>query len=118
MRKIRKSILPYILKPAANLLLVAVAVAVIAGFYPCPVYYFTHIPCPGCGMTRACKSVLRLDFKAAFNYHHLFPIPFAWVAYEILRRIFKFGKKTDVIFYSFTCSALFIRWLIIMILKY
>ena len=31
-------------------------------------------PCPGCGMTRALMSVLRLDFKTAFAMHPLWPV--------------------------------------------
>ena len=34
----------------------------------------TGVPCPGCGMTRAWLSVLRLDLAAAVAYH-----PFFWL---------------------------------------
>ena len=37
----------------------------------CPVKYLTGVSCPGCGMTRACLSALRLDFASAFYYHPL-----------------------------------------------
>ena len=37
----------------------------------CLVKYFTGVSCPGCGMTRACLSALRLDFASAFYYHPL-----------------------------------------------
>jgi len=41
------------------------------------------LPCPGCGMTRACLAALRLDFSRAFVMHPLFPLPVilfpAWV---------------------------------------
>ena len=40
----------------------------------CPVKYITGISCPGCGMTRACLSAMRLDLESAFAYHPL------WVA--------------------------------------
>lgn len=30
------------------------------------------VPCPGCGMTRAWLSALKLDFSAAMFYHPLF----------------------------------------------
>ena len=39
---------------------------------PCIWRYLFHIPCPGCGMTRAWLSALRLDFSAAFRYHAMF----------------------------------------------
>ena len=40
--------------------------------YKCPVHYFLHIPCPGCGITRAYIAILSLDWQAAFRYHPLF----------------------------------------------
>lgn len=40
----------------------------------CPIRFLTGVSCPGCGMTRACISVLFLDFKSAFYYHPLFLI--------------------------------------------
>ena len=35
----------------------------------CPILSLTGIPCPGCGMTRACVAFLRGDFSAAFACH-------------------------------------------------
>ncbi|MDO5381896.1 MAG: DUF2752 domain-containing protein [Eubacteriales bacterium] len=37
----------------------------------CPVKFITGVSCPGCGMTRAVYSLMRLDFAAAFHYHPL-----------------------------------------------
>lgn len=62
----------------------------------CPILFFTGIPCCGCGMTRACISLLQLDFASAFHYHPLcFVLPFA-VVFVILRdkmpeKVFKRG---------------------------
>lgn len=33
---------------------------------------WTGIPCPGCGLTRACLAILRGDWGAAFRYHPMF----------------------------------------------
>lgn len=41
----------------------------------CPIKFVTGVSCPGCGMTRAWLSVLRLDFAAALHYHPLFWAP-------------------------------------------
>ena len=30
---------------------------------------FFHIPCPGCGMSRACAALLQLKIKEAFAYY-------------------------------------------------
>ena len=52
----------------------------------CPIKWVTGISCPGCGMTRAVLSALRLDFAAAFYYHPLWCVLLpAAVALLILR---------------------------------
>ena len=38
----------------------------------CPMLWLLHIPCPGCGMTRAWLRVLELDFAGAFQMHGMF----------------------------------------------
>lgn len=38
----------------------------------CPLRFITGISCPGCGMTRAYYSLLKLDFNMAMHYHPLF----------------------------------------------
>ena len=63
---------------------------------PCTVVFITGCPCPGCGMTRAYKELLSLNFSKAFYYHPLWPLMpalallFAW-AYikekEMLKKI-------------------------------
>lgn len=39
---------------------------------PCPVKALFKIPCPGCGMTRAAKALMRFDISAAFRYNIIF----------------------------------------------
>ncbi|MDF2612362.1 MAG: putative rane protein [Clostridia bacterium] len=57
----------------------------------CIVKYTIGIPCPGCGLTRAWLSFLKMDFKAAFGWHPLFWIvPFVVIIGVFLKgRIFK-----------------------------
>ena len=56
-------------------------VAVLWGLgVPCLFARFFGVPCPGCGMTRAWLSVLRLDLSAAFAYHPMFwSVPILYV---------------------------------------
>lgn len=69
------------------------ALAMIAGFYvllelcgiTCPIKYLTGISCPGCGMSRAWLSVLRLDFGAARGFHPLYWLPVPGAALFLLR---------------------------------
>jgi hypothetical protein len=55
----------------ACLLIVGAYVTMFAFGITCPIRYACGISCPGCGMTRACVSALRLDFSSAFDYHPL-----------------------------------------------
>ena len=53
--------------------------------------YFSHFQCVGCslcGMTRAVKSLLRLDFKSAFEFNSM-----VWIFCIIIPVI-----ATDIIF--------------------
>lgn len=64
----------------------------------CPLEYLFGIPCPCCGMTRAFKSMARLDFAASFSYHPLFlPTGLAiWYIFhkDVLPERFRLKKKT------------------------
>lgn len=43
----------------------------------CVFLHLLHIPCPGCGMTRALICLLRLDFSGAWRYNPLiFAMPY------------------------------------------
>ena len=43
-------------------------------FLPCPVLASTGVPCPGCGMTRACVALASGDARSAWSLH-----PFAFL---------------------------------------
>ena len=48
----------------------------------CPIKSTTGIPCPGCGLTRGCMALLRLDFREAFRCNPLsFAVPFVFFAF-------------------------------------
>ena len=51
----------------------------------CPIRHITGIPCPGCGMTRACLAALRLDFGEAFRMHPLWPLPLPLILLQVFR---------------------------------
>lgn len=47
---------------------------------PCVFRYFLKIPCPGCGITRAALSVLKLDFISALKYNpFIFALPYVFI---------------------------------------
>lgn len=58
--------------------LFVLAFLVLIGIYSltgCPIKRITGIPCPGCGMSRAWRSVLTFHFKDAFLFHPLWSVP-------------------------------------------
>lgn len=82
----------------AALLLAAVYFFLDYIHFSCIYQRFLHIPCPGCGMTRAIKSVLALDLVSAFLYHPMvFSLPL--VAGYILMNgcLFKHKRFNDFI---------------------
>ena len=57
---------------------------------PCIFKKFLHIPCPGCGMTRAYIRLMHLDIKGAFSYHPLFwTVPMGLLFYLYDGNVFK-----------------------------
>jgi hypothetical protein len=42
--------------------------------WACPFLSLTGLPCPGCGMTRSCFSLLRGDLAGSLSYHALGPL--------------------------------------------
>jgi len=86
--------------------------------YKCPFLFFLGIPCPGCGMTRALLSLLRLDFAAAFHYHPLFPLVIFWFLYGIRLYFYRkipltdIQKKRNLILLSLTCVLFFVVYFI------
>ncbi|MBQ8283467.1 MAG: DUF2752 domain-containing protein [Clostridia bacterium] len=81
-------------------------------FYKCPIKLIFGVDCPGCGMTRAYKALLKLDIKSAFAYHELFPIPFIFVTYLLFKKRIGIGEKKELIFLSIFYLMFIIRWII------
>ena len=58
----------------------------------CPISDIIGIKCPTCGITRAVISLLKLDFKASFNYHPL-AVPVVMAVWLLLNLEFFKHKK-------------------------
>lgn len=63
---------------------------------PCLFYTVTGLQCPGCGVSRMCMCLLRLDFAGAWHYNPvilmLLPIG-AYLAVRVLIRYVKTGSS-------------------------
>ena len=75
--------------------------AFIIFFIGCPFYFVSHIPCPGCGMTRAMLSFFSLHIETAFYYHALFPIVLI-AAVIFIVCVVTYMKKERKNFFTFT----------------
>lgn len=64
---------------------------------PCIFHSVTDIPCPGCGMTRACVALVQGRFGTAWNYH---PFSFLLVGLAIATAFFPVWLKN-----SWTCRS-------------
>lgn len=69
----------------------------------CPIKFISGLCCPGCGMTRAVISAIRLDFKEAFYYHPLWCVV-PLVAFLLI--IFRNKKRAFNLCIQLTCILL------------
>ncbi len=64
---------------------------------PCPFHLLTGLNCPGCGVTRMCVSLLKLDLRSAFEANAvllcLTPVLLVFLGFRIYRLI-RYGKNT------------------------
>ena len=97
-------------KLTACIIFAVVLAVMIALKIPCPINKFAGIPCPGCGMTRAWLSALRLDFADAFRMHGMFwSVPLLVLYYLTDGRIF--GKKADTVVLALICAGFLLNWI-------
>jgi hypothetical protein len=77
--------------------------------YRCPIYAIFHVPCPGCGITRAHLAALSLDFKKAFQYHPLFFTALPLLLYISHRNVLRkrlSDKAETIVFFVWQASFL------------
>lgn len=99
-----------------KLLALTIYASLLALFYllkiPCLFQYFFRIPCPGCGMTRALLSLLRLDLNSAFHYHPMvWSLPFLGVYLLKNGGLFQ-NPKTSRFFWVFVGAGFFFVWIV------
>ncbi len=82
--------------------------------YECPTRKFFGFTCPGCGITTAYVSLLKLDFQQAFSYHPLFFTVAPSILYLAHRNKLKhrLGTKAEYILFSLLFIAFIITFLI------
>ena len=74
--------------------------------FPCLFHQLTGFQCSGCGMTRMCLSLLKLDFKSAFYYN-----PYIFVTSPIILACFlipeiNYIRKGKYTISKFMCAVI------------
>ena len=89
------------------LLLCIVAYFVITSLFDitCIIKYISGISCPGCGMTRAAKSLILLDFSKAFYYH---PLVFCLLPIAAIFFVIRKNKKAKNVFIYIVAAIFFL----------
>lgn len=70
-------------------------------FIPCPIHYFTHLYCPGCGVTRMLLHLLHGRFVEAFHANPLLLISLPFFALYYLDFFIAEQKKQKSKFSKF-----------------
>lgn len=97
------------------LTLALLAVAVVAYVLldiPCPLRQLLHIPCPGCGITRAWLCLLRFDFSGAFRMHIMFWSAPLLVLYCLFDGKLLPGKYADRVILALIGSGFVANWVL------
>ena len=93
-----------------KLILLFFLIAVFYLSFGCPSRLLFGLSCPGCGMSRAVESLLKLDIASAFQMHPLvFALPVAVVVYFLRKRI---PKRTMLALCVLALSSLLIVYIV------
>lgn len=96
MEKIRNWCVSHSIGMKLTVTLLYLSLVSLAGVFgiPCLFRAVTKIPCPGCGMTRACLAVLTLRPLDALSFHPMvWSVPLAYLYFLTDGRLF--GKTAD-----------------------
>ena len=55
---------------------------------PCPIRYFFHIQCPGCGISHMLLSLLQGNYRKAFFYYPVIFVSLPFLTYLIVKMLY------------------------------
>jgi hypothetical protein len=73
------------------------AVALGISGWQCPMRAMLHLPCPGCGLTRAVMHCLRGDWQAGLQYHLFAPVVIVFLLTLICSGVFPTIPRLKII---------------------
>ena len=96
-------------------LILAVVLIMYVFRIPCLFRMVFGIACPGCGITRAYISLLKLDFGQAFAYNRMFwAVPVCFLFYLFDGKVFRNIWVNRILEYGMYL-LLFVNWLVFLI---
>lgn len=85
----------------------------------CPFVKLTGISCPGCGLSRACLAVFRLDFAEAFRWYPLFfvviPLLFLYIHEKVFFKNIPVKWKNWVLY--IVCAAILLVYIVRLVMR-
>jgi hypothetical protein len=83
---------------ALGLIGVAQVIATLMRFpgWPCPLLHATGIPCPGCGLSRACAELLRGHGRHAVTVHAFAPVAVAAIVLLVVATILPANARSSL----------------------
>ena len=94
---------------AKQIFFALLGIALVAAFihrFGCPILYLFGVSCPGCGMSRAVRCCLRLDFAGAWHCH-----PLVFILPVLLALLIVFRKNNRAlwivlgVFFTLLCGV-------------
>lgn len=73
---------------------------------PCPVKYFLHIDCPGCGLQSSFIQLLKGDILLSIQLHPVTGPLLLFLLFCTLHLRYKFKKGNTIVIYSYIFIAL------------
>lgn len=120
----QKKRLYYLLSRVGIVLAIGLAYALFVGLtgwgIPCIFHLLTGLQCPGCGVTRMCLALLRLDFYAAARYNSLVLalLPVALVLYGYKAALYiRTGESKMGVGEKIFCCVAFVLCIVFTLLR-
>lgn len=94
--------------------IVYVSVLLVFRWFQVPCFWLSlfHLPCPGCGMSRAVIAAMQLDFGAAFRLHPMFwSVPILYLFYLYSGELFR-NKMANRVTLTAIAIGFVIQWIL------
>ena len=76
--------------------LASMAAFMATGTVECSFAKLTHLPCPGCGSTRAARALIALDFRSALRLNPVAPFVMLLIAMVAARGVWLVGRNGNL----------------------